>query len=67
MNMGIPVAFFVSDPRLCATGDSLRIRYLQMIGMERTPSNNDTNGCICSTGDAECREIFDFVIGMDSQ
>lgn len=55
INMGIPAAFFVSDPRLWATDEvCLHSTFLMPSRIDAlTPCNNNTDGGICSRGDEE--------------
>ena len=70
MNIGYPVAFFVSEPRLWAT---VVILYVScQCGDNRvakcTPSNDETNNRIRCARDAEDREIaYMHVSGNEQQ
>lgn len=59
MKIGIPVAFLVSDPRLCATRLARTVSIYSHGTMEakRTPGDSDPNRSVRSTCNAECREI----------
>ncbi|KAG5644701.1 hypothetical protein DXG03_007924 [Asterophora parasitica] len=68
INMGIPVAFFVSDPRLCVT-EMRESRGFDdpEITNKLTPGNDKTNGRVGSAGYTEGRKVPDANIVVDSQ
>ena len=66
MNMGIPVAFFVSDPKLCVTSD-LSQRSMWKTRELLTPRNYQSNSGICPSDNAKGSEVTNMIVAVNSE
>lgn len=57
MNVGMPAAFFDSEPKLCATRNAEYLERWAKEALSLTPCDNQSNGCVCPTCDTEDREV----------
>lgn len=66
---GIPVAFFVSEPRLYATTITICERCVRGWKLKKklTPCDDNPNNCVCPSDNAKCREIPYVVVIRDDE
>ena len=67
MNVGIPAAFFVSEPKLCATKKAEYLERRAKEAVSLTPCDNKPNGCVRPARDTEDREVLNVLIMVNDK
>jgi hypothetical protein len=67
MNVGMPAAFFDSEPKLCATRKAEYLERWAKEAVSLTPCDNQSNGCVRPTRDTEDREVLSVPIMVNGK
>jgi hypothetical protein len=67
MNVGMPAAFFVSEPKLCATRKAKYLERWEREAISLTPCNHQSNGCVRPASDTKDREVLDVLVVVNDK